>query len=140
LLKKIWMRLWWFIREAVPFVLLGVLIANILYTLGIVEFLGWLFSPIITGVLGLPQDAVSALLIGFLRKDIAVGMLLPLGLSFKQVIVASVVLAMFFPCVATFAVLVRELGIRDTLKAAAIMVISALVVGGLLNLLLGLFL
>jgi ferrous iron transport protein B len=140
LLKKIWMRLYWFIREAVPFVLLGVLIANILYTLGIVDFLGRLFSPIIVGVLGLPPDAVSALLIGFLRKDIAVGMLLPLGLSVKQVIVASVVLAMFFPCVATFAVFFKELGLKDTLKAAAIMVFSALLVGGLLNLVLGFFL
>ncbi len=136
LLKKIYMRMLWFIREAVPFVLLGVFIANILYTLGIIDFLGRLFSPIVVDILGLPRDAVAALIIGFLRKDIAVGMLVPLELSVRQIIVASVVLTMFFPCVATFAVFVKELGIINMLKAAAIMIASALIVGGLLNLIL----
>jgi len=47
-----------------------------------------------------------------------------------------VVLAMFFPCVASFVVLARELGVRDMLKATTIMVAAALIVGGLLNLIL----
>lgn len=136
LLKKLSMRIKGFIRGAVPFVLLGVFITNILYSLGIIQFIGRLASPVITGVLGLPQDATGALIIGFLRKDVAVGMLLPLGLDLRQIAVASVVLTMYFPCVAAFAVLVRELGIKDMLKSAAIMISSALIVGGLLNLIL----
>ena len=136
LLKKLWMRTRGFIREAVPYVLLGVFFVNILYTLGIIEFIGNLTAPIITGILGLPKEAVGALIVGFLRKDVAVGMLLPLGLNLSQLIVASVVLAMYFPCVATFAVLIRELGIKDMLKSVLIMVISTLIVGGLLNLIL----
>ena len=32
-MKKIWMRVRWFLQEAVPFVLLGVLIVNLLYSL-----------------------------------------------------------------------------------------------------------
>jgi len=134
--KKIWIRMKWFIREAVPFVLLGVLIVNILYTLGIIQFLGKFTAPVVTRLLGLPQEAVGALIVGFLRKDVAVGMLIPLGLTAKQLIIASVVLAMYFPCVATFATLVKELGIVDTLKSAGIMIISSLLVGGLLNLIL----
>jgi ferrous iron transport protein B len=136
LLKKLSMRIKGFIRGAVPFVLLGVLITNILYSLGIIQFIGRLASPVITGILGLPQDATGALIIGFLRKDVAVGMLLPLGLDLRQMVVASVVLTMYFPCVAAFAVLVRELGMKDMLKSAAIMISSALIVGGLLNLIL----
>jgi len=50
--------------------------------------------------------------------------------------VASVVLSIYFPCVATFAVILRELGILGTLKASAIMVATVLTVGGLLNLIL----
>ncbi len=136
LLKKLSMRIRGFLREAIPFVLLGVFITNILYSLGIIRFIGRLASPIITGILGLPQDATGALIIGFLRKDVAVGMLLPLGLDLRQMVVASVVLTMYFPCVAAFAVLVRELGIKDMMKSAAIMIASALIVGGLLNLIL----
>lgn len=136
LFKKLWMRTKGFLREAIPYVLLGVFFVNVLYSLGIIEFIGKLTAPIVTGILGLPKEAVGALIIGFLRKDVAVGMLLPLGLDLSQIIVASVVLAMYFPCVATFAVLIKELGIKDMLKSALIMIISALVVGGLLNLLL----
>jgi len=134
--KKLLMRTKWFLREAVPYVLLGVFTINILYSLGIIQFLGRLTAPVITGILGLPQNAVGALVIGFLRKDVAVGMLVPLGLNLSQLVVASVVLTMYFPCVATFAVLIKELGIKDMLKSALIMITSALIVGGLLNLIL----
>lgn len=134
--KKLWMRIKGFIREAVPFVLLGVFVVNILYTLGVVGFLGRVFGPVIISVLGLPVEAVTALLVGFLRKDVAVGMLVPLDLSIKQLIIASVVLTMYFPCVATFAVLVRELGTKDMIKSSIIMITSAFLVGGVLNLVL----
>jgi ferrous iron transport protein B len=136
LLKKVWIRLKWFVREAVPWVLAGVLVVNIFYELKVMAMIEKLASPMVVGVLGLRPQAVAALVVGFLRKDVAVGMLAPLGLDLKQLIVACVVLAMYFPCVATFAALVRELGIRDMLKAAVLMLVSALIVGGLLNLML----
>jgi ferrous iron transport protein B len=137
LLKKLWMRIRSFLTTAIPFVCLGVFIVNLLYSLGIIEAIGNLFAPLMTRWLGLPRDAVGALIIGFLRKDVAVGMLLPLGLTPSQAIVASVVLTMYFPCVATFVILARELGAIDMLKSTGLMIASALLVGGLLNLLLG---
>jgi len=134
LLKKIWIRIKWFLKEAVPFVLLGVLVVNLLYTFGIIQFIGKITAPVVTRVLGLPQEAVGALIVGFLRKDVAVGMLIPLGLTVKQLVIASIVLAMYFPCVATFTTLIKELGVVDMLKSAGIMILSSLIVGGLLNL------
>ncbi len=134
LLKKLWMRMRGFLREAVPYVLLGVVVVNLLYTLGVVDSLGRIFAPLITHVLGLPPEAVGALVVGFLRKDVAVGMLAPLGLTLKQLLVASVVLTAYFPCVATFVVLFRELGLKDLLRASAIMLVVAFSVGGLMNL------
>ncbi len=136
LVKKIWIRMKWFIKEAVPFVLLGVLIANLLYTLGVIQWIGNITAPVVTGILGLPREAVGALVIGFLRKDLAVGMLIPLDLTLKQLVIASVVLSMYFPCVATFTTLVKELGVVDMAKSAGIMVLSSLLVGGVLNLVL----
>jgi len=134
--KKTWMRLKWFIKEAVPFVLLGVLIANLLYTFGIIQFIGKITAPVFNHFLGLPEEAAGALIMGFLRKDLAVGMLIPLNMTLKQLIVASVVLSMYFPCVATFTVLLKELGVIDLLKSTVIMVLSALIIGGLLNMIL----
>ncbi|MDI6690223.1 MAG: ferrous iron transporter B [Actinomycetota bacterium] len=136
LLKKLWMRIKYFLKEGVPYVLLGVFIANVLYTLGVIDFVGRIASPAIVGLLGLTKETAAALIIGFLRKDVAVGMLLPLGLTTKQLIIASVVLTMYFPCVATFAVLVKELGVKDMMKSAGIMIVGAILVGSLLNLIL----
>jgi ferrous iron transport protein B len=114
-------------------VLLGVLLVNLLYALGVIQLSARVLGPIMTEFLGLPAAAVGALLVGFLRKDVAVGMLAPLGLSLRQLIVASVVLTAYFPCAATFVVLLRELGLRDMIKSACIMIVTAFSVGALLN-------
>jgi len=63
-------------------------------------------------------------------------MLAPLGMTAGQLVVASVVLAMYFPCVATFVVFMKELGLRNTVKSALIMVSAATIVGTLLHALL----
>jgi ferrous iron transport protein B len=62
------------------------------------------------------------------------GMLAPLSLTPGQLVISSTVMAMSFPCVATFVVLLRELGVKDTLKATGIMLLTALIVGSLLHL------
>jgi ferrous iron transport protein B len=134
--EKLWLRVSGFIREALPIVLGAVLVVNVLYTLGAFDFVAGVTAPVVSGLLGLPKEAVVALAVGFLRKDVAVGMLAPLALTPGQLVVSCTVLAMFFPCVATFVILARELGAKDMLKASGIMVVAALVAGGLLNLLL----
>jgi len=136
MLHKLWIRHYGFLKEAIPIVLGAVLVINILYILGVFEAIANFTAPIVTGLLGLPKEAVMALAIGFLRKDVAMGMLAPLSLTAEQLVVGSVVLAMFFPCIATFVILIRELGIITMLKSLGIMIVTALVVGGLLNLIL----
>ena len=133
-IKKFWMRLSGFLSEALPFVLLGVFFVNILYALKVIDFFTYIFSPILTNLWGLPQEAIGALIVGFLRKDVAVGMLGPLNLTTKQLVIGSTILAVYFPCIATFVVLIRELGVKDMLKATLIMVVVALLVGTMLNL------
>jgi ferrous iron transport protein B len=133
ILKKTWMRVRWFLREAIPYLFLGVFRVNILYAVGFLERLGDVFAPLMTGWLGLPKEAVTPLLVGFLRKDLAVGMLLPLDMDIEQLVIAITVLSLYFPCVATFAVLVKELGIIDTLKSTSIIISVALLVGGAMH-------
>ena len=135
-LQKLWMRTYGFLAEALPIILGAVLVINVLYFFGIFNAIADFTAPVVTGLLGLPKEAVTALVIGFLRKDVALGMLAPLALSPEQLVVGSVVLAMFFPCIATFVVLLRELGVVNMLKSAGIMVIAALLTGSLLNLVL----
>lgn len=132
--KKLWMRMSSFLQEAVPLMLLGVFSVNLLYVLGIFDTLAVIIGPFLNRLFGLPDKAISALLMGFLRKDLAMGMLAPLGLTAKQLVIASTVLTIYFPCIATFAVLLRELGIIDMLKSTMIMLITTLTVGGFVNL------
>ena len=63
-------------------------------------------------------------------------MLLPLNLNAPQLAVAATVLTVYFPCVATFMILLRELGVRDMAKATGLMVLTALLVGTVLRLIL----
>jgi ferrous iron transport protein B len=136
LLRKLWFRMKGFVKEAVPIILYAILAINLLNMIGIFEAIADLTAPIVSGVLGLPKEAITALVIGFLRKDAALGLLAPLALTAGQLVVASVVLAMLFPCVAAFVVMLRELGLKDLMKAMAIMLAAALIVGGTLNLIL----
>jgi ferrous iron transport protein B len=134
--EKLWLRVSGFIKEALPIVLGAILVVNVLYTLGVFEFIANVTAPVVKGLLGLPKESIVAIMVGFLRKDVAVGMLAPLALTAKQLVVSSTVLAMFFPCVATFVILIRELGVKDMLKSTGIMIVAALVMGGFLNLVL----
>ncbi|MBW2599448.1 MAG: ferrous iron transporter B [Deltaproteobacteria bacterium] len=136
LIQKLWGRTRGFLIEAVPIILAAVLVINILFVFGIFDYIARFTAPVITGVLGLPEESVTAIIIGLLRKDAALGMLALSAMTAKQMVIGSVVLTMFFPCIATVVVLFRELGLKDFLKSAAIMLTSALAVGGILNVIL----
>jgi len=134
--KKTWMRMRWFLKDAIPWLFAGVLLINILYAVGFIDAIGSALAPLVTGLLGLPEEATVALVAGFLRKDLAVGMLAPLGMTAAQLTVAMTMLTIYFPCAASFAVIFKELGIRDMAKSVAIMLSTALVIGVLMRLLL----
>lgn len=133
LLKKLYFRIKGFIIEAVPVVLIGVLFINIFLYFKLFDFITGIFAPVVTGLFGLPKEAVVSLAIGFLRKDVAVGMLMPLNLTAKQLFIAATLLAASFPCVATFVVLWKELGVKYLIKATLVMILVSIIAGTLLN-------
>jgi len=133
LLHKLFFRIKGFLFEAVPVILLGVFVINILLYFHLFDYITNIFAPIIQGLFGLPKSAIVALVIGFLRKDVAVGMLMPLGLSVKQLFIATTLLAISFPCIATFMILFKELGVKYLVKATVIMILVGLIVGTILN-------
>jgi len=135
-LIKLWGRVYGFLREALPIILLAIFAISILYTLGVFDAIADFAAPVVSGVFGLPKEAVVAIVVGFLRKDVAIGLLAPLSLSAGQLVIGCVVLTMFFPCIAAFVVLARELGFRGLLMAIGVMIAATVVVGGLLNLIL----
>jgi ferrous iron transport protein B len=136
LLKKTFIRIREFLKEAVPYIALGMIIMNFFYLSGLMQYIGQALRPVVSGMLGLPSDAATALIIGFLRKDVGIGMFAPLDMTPEQLVIASVVLALYFPCVATFMVMLKELGISGTMKSVGLRLVAALIVGTALHLLL----
>lgn len=136
LFAKLWMRISSFIREALPIIMGAILAVNILYQLNVFGALARFAEPVVTRLWGMPRESIVPLLVGILRKDVALGMFMPLELTTKQLVIGSVLLAMFFPCIATFVVLFRELGLKNGLKSLGIMSLAVLLTGSILNLLL----
>lgn len=134
--QKLGMRLKHYFTEALPFIFGGILLINLLHLSGVISYLAGAFAPIFQGLFGLPKEAVSTLLVGFLRKDVAVAMLVPLGLTARQFVIGATVLATYFPCAATFIVLVKELGIRDMAVSLGLMLLFSTAAGTVINLLL----
>jgi len=139
LLMKTWLRIGQFLLDAVPWVFVGITLVNILYALNITGYLSRALTPVLGRWLGLPTEAIYPLILGFLRKDVATGIITPLIdkgiMNLPQAVTTVTILAIYFPCAATFAVFLKELGIRDTIKSTLIMLTVALGVGGILHLL-----
>jgi len=141
--RNIWMKLWTrtskFLTVAVPFVLLGCVIVAILYITGAMDAIASGLSPVITGVFGLPQETAAAMIAGFLRKDLAVGtigMLAAGGMTITvfQVFTAVVLLSIYFPCLATFALMIKELNWKEILGTLATLIVMVFVYGAILHL------
>ncbi|MCD6513650.1 MAG: ferrous iron transport protein B [Candidatus Odinarchaeota archaeon] len=135
LLRKTYTRILSFLRNGVPLVFLGVLLANLIYYTGIVTMIAELLSPVMSGLFKLPSETCVALIISVLRKDVAVGILGGYSLSPLQMLTAVTVVSLTFPCIGSFAILLSEFGIKRTLKMMFLMFIISLVVGSLLGIL-----
>jgi ferrous iron transport protein B len=133
LASKMWMRVGGFLREALPIVLAAILAVNVLYELNVFHYIADASAGVVNTLWGLPKEAIVPLLLGILRKEMGVGMFAPLALTTKQLVSGCVILSMFFPCIATLVVLLRELGWKDTLKACAIMLAAVVATGAAIN-------
>jgi ferrous iron transport protein B len=135
-LVKTLARLEWYIKEVVPLFLFGTALMFILDKTGVLASLVHLGRPLVTGWLGLPAEASSAFLMGFLRRDFgATGLFVMESqglLNPMQVVVAMVTITLFIPCIASVMVIAKE----RSWKTAALMIVLviplAFVVGGLL--------
>ena len=126
LTRKLWSRTAEYFGEVLPMIAVGVLVLNVLETLGVIGFVTEATKAPARLLLGLPEGIAPILILGFLRKDVSIALLAPLGLSSAQFVTASVFLALYTPCVASFFTLVRESGWAGALKIALIVFVAAL--------------
>ncbi|MCJ7458598.1 MAG: ferrous iron transporter B [candidate division Zixibacteria bacterium] len=134
LFKKVWFRLSSFITSAVPLIILGIFLIGLLDLSGVISFASRILGAPLLFILGLPPETVFVLITGFLRKDISIALLQPLHLPPKSLVIACIFLVLYLPCISTFFVMSKELGLKNSLKLVAILFILGLLVGGTLNL------
>jgi len=136
--RKLWIRTSRFLLVAVPFVLLGCLIVGLMYLTGAMDWLASVLGPLLMVWFGVPSETVAPLIAGFLRKDLAVGVLGGLMergvMTHFQVFTSVVLLCIYFPCLATFALMLKEENWKEFLGSLASLVVMVFVYGGLIHL------
>ena len=120
MLRKLWIRMKEYLGDALPLILFGVLFVDLMQLSGITDWIAKLARYPVEYVLGLPAETTPLLILGFLRKDVSIALLEPFNLAPQALVVACVFMAMYLPCVATFFVMLRESGWKDTLKVIAL--------------------
>lgn len=143
--KKTWYRFKDFVFVAFPIVFIGSIALGALYETGyLFKVTGWM-KPVVVGWLGLPLVAGLTLIFAFLRKELALELLVAFAvvqygssatnlLSFmtkNQLFVYGLVNTLYIPCVAAFAVLLKELGWKKTLAISTFTAALALALGGI---------
>jgi ferrous iron transport protein B len=130
-------RVEWFLREAVPYFLLGTFILFALSRLGALVWIEDVAKPVVSGLLGLPPEAARAFLIGFLRRDYGAAGLFDMRLRGKldglQTVVAMVTITLFVPCIASFFIMVKERGLKTAAAIVAFIFPVAVLTGAVVN-------
>ena len=116
LARKIWIRMKEYLLDALPLILVGIVFVDLMQLSGLTAWLTKILRAPVEWALGLPADATPLLLLGFLRKDVSIALLEPFHLTPQALVVACVFMSMYMPCVATFFVMLRESGWKDTLR------------------------
>jgi len=131
---KLWLRVSHFLFVALPFVFLGCVIVAIMYLTGAMDALSTALTPLLTGWFGVPSETVAPLIAAFLRKDLAVALLSEIEMTPYQMLTSVVLVTIYFPCLATFAVLLKEENWKEFLGTIAFLAAMIFLYGGLLHL------
>lgn len=142
-IKKSWMRMREFLVIAMPLLLVTSVILGVLQFTGVMTAFEEAIAPISASLLGLPAYAVTALIFGILRKEMALETLVLLAgtaeldtvMTSVQLYTFAIVSVLFIPCISTIAILYRAMGARIAIGVSVYTVIVGIAIGALINLL-----
>ena len=136
--RKTYLQLKSFVKFAWPLLVGGSIVLSLLQFLGLDKVLNTAFSPLVVHGLGLPEPLGITLVFGFLRKELSLIMMLQaLGVEYKnlltvvtreQILVFTVFVSFFIPCLSTFAILWKETGKKVAFLSVGLSVTVAVAV------------
>ncbi|MHB8707113.1 MAG: ferrous iron transport protein B [Coriobacteriia bacterium] len=142
-LNKAWSQFREFLVVATPIVIVGSLVLGGLYETGWLWRLTQPLEPVVVGLLGLPAVAGLTLLLGTLRKELALQLLVAMAVATMglaandltafmtptNLFVYALVNTIAVPCVSTIAVLARQQGVLRAAGIVTFTIVAALVMG-----------
>jgi len=137
ILRKTWLQVHSFIKFAWPLLIGGSLVLSLLSYFRADRWINDILAPLVVKGLGLPHELGVTLVFGFLRKELSLIMMLQaLGVDYQnlltaisreQIIVFTVFISFFIPCLSTFVILWKEIGKKWAFVSAGLSIGIALV-------------
>jgi ferrous iron transport protein B len=143
ILKRTWFRFRAFMQMALPMIVVGSMALGALYETGWLQTLLAPVNPIMLTLLGLPAVSSICLVLGILRKELTLQLLIALAvvrygpsasnlllfMSPLQLFVFGLVVTLYFPCIATMTALGREVGWKSTITIVTSTIALAMFIG-----------
>ena len=124
-------------KEVVPLFVLATVGLFFMDKIHLLTTLERWFSPIVVKFLGLPVETTSTFIMGFLRRDYGASGIYTLAqdglLTGSQILVSSVVITLFVPCLAQSLMVIKEHGIKTASIIFVAITTYAVLFGGILN-------
>lgn len=131
--RKLKMRMKHFFYDAEVPMLIGVVIAALVVETGVLVTISEVIEPLVVNWLGLPKEASLSLILGIIRRELAVLPLMEMNLNGLQMFVGSVVALFYIPCLSVVAILIEEFNVKTAVSIGLATVGSALLFGGIIN-------
>ena len=136
IVRKTWLQVLSFIKFAWPLLIGGSLVLSLLNYFRADRWINDVLAPLVVKGLGLPHELGVTLVFGFLRKELSLIMMLQaLGVDYQslmtvisreQIIVFTVFISFFIPCLSTFVILWKEIGKKWAFISAGLSIAVAL--------------
>lgn len=130
--RKTWVRTIVFLKEAAPLFILGSLLVGILQVTGLLALAETWLAPLTVNWLHLPAETAKVFIMGMVRRDFGAAGLYFLAeqITPAQILTALVTIALFVPCIASFTVICKERGLKESALVLAGSWLIAFAVGG----------
>lgn len=127
----------WFLKEAIPYFLLGTLVLFLLDQLGALDALRAGLQPVSVKLLGLPQESADVFFLTMVRREAGAALLAQQAATGMydgvQVVVTLMVMTLMIPCINSVLVMYKERGFLVSTAILLIVVVYSLLVGGLIQ-------
>ncbi len=135
--KKTYFHMKAFVKFAWPVLIAGSVVLAVMQFFHMDRLINLILSPLVEKALGLPQELGVTLVFGFLRKELSLIMMLQaLGVDYhnlmsvitqEQLIVFTVFVSFFIPCLSTVAIIWKELGKKIAFLSMALNIAVAVI-------------